>query len=162
MKSKEENISVMPVGRYSRLSESTQSVNIENGHSKMRIDSLIAISNALSVSTDAILFGEITYDKEPYYKEFTEIMPDCSDKEKNISCWLPAMQSSSYMISNLKPAIKFLLFKIIYYTHEAITSIVPSSFTFPNPAGIMKLSPFLILCPFTVPSPSSTLILRNG
>lgn len=56
--------------------------NIENGHSKMSIDSLIAISNALSVSTDAILFGEITYDKEPYYKEFTDIMPNCSDKEK--------------------------------------------------------------------------------
>lgn len=36
----------------------------------------------LSVSTDAILFGEITYDKEPYYKEFTDIIPDCSDKEK--------------------------------------------------------------------------------
>ena len=34
----------------------------------MSIDSLIAISNALSVSTDAILFGEITYDKELYYK----------------------------------------------------------------------------------------------
>ena len=43
----------------------------------MSIDSLIAISNALSVSTDAILFGEITYDKEPYYKEFTDIMLDC-------------------------------------------------------------------------------------
>ena len=43
----------------------------------------IFLSNhALSVSTDAILFGEITYDKEPYYKEFTDIMPDCSDKEK--------------------------------------------------------------------------------
>lgn len=56
--------------------------NIENGHSKMSIDSLIAITNALSVSTDAILFGEITYDKEPYYKEFTNIMLDCSDKEK--------------------------------------------------------------------------------
>ena len=48
----------------------------------MSIDSLIAISNALSFSTDAILFGEITYDKEPYYKEFTDIMLDCSDKEK--------------------------------------------------------------------------------
>lgn len=56
--------------------------NIENGHSKMSIDSLIAISNALSVSTDAILFGEITYAKEPYYKEFTDIMLDCSDNEK--------------------------------------------------------------------------------
>lgn len=56
--------------------------NIENGHSKMSIDSLIAISNALSVSTDAILFGEITYDKEPYYKEFTDLMMNCSDKEK--------------------------------------------------------------------------------
>lgn len=48
----------------------------------MSIDSLIAISNALSFSTDAILFGEITYNKEPYYKEFTDIMLDCSDKEK--------------------------------------------------------------------------------
>ena len=56
--------------------------NIENGHSKMSIDSLIAISNALSVSTDAILFGEITYDKEPYYKEFVNIMLDCTDNEK--------------------------------------------------------------------------------
>lgn len=56
--------------------------NIENWHSKMSIDSLIAISNTLSVSTDAILFGEITYGKEPYSKEFTDIMPDCSDKEK--------------------------------------------------------------------------------
>lgn len=123
----------------------------------------IFLSNhALSVSTDAILFGEITYDKEPYYKEFTDIMPDCSDKEKNISCRLPAMQSSSYMISNLNPAIKCLPIKTIYYTPEAITSIAPSSLTFPNPAGIMKWSPFLILCPFTVPSPSSTLMLRNG
>lgn len=48
----------------------------------MSIDSLIAISNALSVSTDAILFGEITYDKEPYYKEFADIMLNCSYKEK--------------------------------------------------------------------------------
>ena len=48
----------------------------------MCIDSLIAISNALSVSTDAILFGEITYDKKPYYKEFADIMLDCSDNEK--------------------------------------------------------------------------------
>lgn len=76
--------------------------NIENGHSKMSIDSLIAISNALSVSTDTILFGEITYDKEPYYKEFADIMLDCSDNKKNILCRLLSMQSSSYMISNLK------------------------------------------------------------
>lgn len=48
----------------------------------MSIDSRIAISNALSVSTDAILFGEITYDKEPYYKEFADIMLNCSYKEK--------------------------------------------------------------------------------
>ena len=33
---------------------------------KMSIDSLIAISNALSVSTDAILFGEIIYDKSKH------------------------------------------------------------------------------------------------
>lgn len=39
-------------------------------------------NHKLSVSTDAILFGEITYDKEPYYKEFTDIIPNCSDKEK--------------------------------------------------------------------------------
>lgn len=91
-----------------------------------------------SVSTDSILFGETTYAKEPYYKEFTDIMLDCSDNEKNISCRLPAMQSSSYMISNLKPAIKCLPIKTIYYTPEAITSIAPSSFTFPSPAGIMK------------------------
>lgn len=25
---------------------------------------------------------EITYDKEPYYKEFTDIILDCSDNEK--------------------------------------------------------------------------------
>ena len=81
----------------------------------MSIDSLIAISNALSVPTDAILFGEITYDKEPYYKEFTDIMLDCSDNEKNISYRLLTMQSSSYMISNLNPAIKCLPIKIIYY-----------------------------------------------
>lgn len=48
----------------------------------MSVDSLIAISNALSVSTDVTLFGEITYGKEPYYKEFTDIILDCSDKEK--------------------------------------------------------------------------------
>ena len=48
----------------------------------MSIDSLITISNALSVSTDAILFGEITYDKEPYYKEFADIMLGCSDNVK--------------------------------------------------------------------------------
>ena len=58
--------------------------NLENGHSKMSIESLIAISDALCVPTDAILFGEISHSDEPYYKEFVDIMIDCTNHEKDL------------------------------------------------------------------------------
>lgn len=58
--------------------------NLENGHSKMSVESLITIADALSVSTDAILFGEISHDDDQYYKDFVNVMFDCTDFEKDI------------------------------------------------------------------------------
>ena len=82
--------------------------SIENRHSKMSIDSLIAISNALSVSTDAILFGEITYDKKPYYKEFADIMLDCTDNEKKHI--LQATRYAKQLIHDIKSNVDHKLF----------------------------------------------------
>lgn len=76
----------------------------------MSIDSLIAISNALSVSTDAILFGEITYDKEPYYKEFTDIILDYSDKEKKYKVLLLSITFSSFYFIPLKSYPLYAIF----------------------------------------------------
>ena len=58
--------------------------NLENGHSKMSIESLITIADALSVSTDAILFGSISHDDDQYYKDYVDVMFDCNDFEKDI------------------------------------------------------------------------------
>ena len=73
--------------------------NLENGHSKMSVESLITIADALSVSTDAILFGEISHchDDDQYYKDFVDVMFDCTDFEKGI-----LIENALYMKDTLR------------------------------------------------------------
>ena len=71
--------------------------NLENGHSKMSVESLISIADALTVSTDAILFGEISHDDDQYYKDFVDVMFDCTDFEKGI-----LIENALYMKDTLR------------------------------------------------------------
>ncbi len=58
--------------------------HIENGHTKMSIQVLILLSNALNVSADQLLCGHIYEAKEVLHDEFARILSDCSNQELNI------------------------------------------------------------------------------
>lgn len=58
--------------------------NIECARSKPSLESLIAISSALEVSTDYLLFGYSRFDKDSTYVDYSMIMLDCNNREREI------------------------------------------------------------------------------
>lgn len=63
---------------------SSQIGNIENARSHTSLESLVKIADALEVSTDEILFGYIRFGADRYYAEYSRLMIDCTEKEKEI------------------------------------------------------------------------------
>ncbi len=58
--------------------------NIECARSKPSLESLIAISSVLEVSTDYLLFGYSRFNQDSTYVDYTTIMLDCSSRQKEI------------------------------------------------------------------------------
>ena len=58
--------------------------NLENNRSKMSLDSLSSISQALGISTDQLLYGRDTHPANERYSEVVDYLFDCSNKEMTI------------------------------------------------------------------------------
>lgn len=55
--------------------------HIENGHTKLSVESLINISNALNVNVDELLQDNMQYNKLFYYNDIANIVSDCTPEE---------------------------------------------------------------------------------
>lgn len=58
--------------------------HIENGHTKMSVQVLIKLSNALSVSTDELLCDHVYKAKEVLVDEMAILVADCNSDELRI------------------------------------------------------------------------------
>lgn len=58
--------------------------HIETGNTKLSLAVLVAISSALSVQIDAIIYGENQTTKTSLKQELAEIIDSCSINEANI------------------------------------------------------------------------------
>lgn len=58
--------------------------HIENGHTKLSLPALIGIANALSVSTDDLLYDNVQAVYDAYDKDFKDLIDDCTVREKKI------------------------------------------------------------------------------
>ena len=63
---------------------STHMSHIENGSTKLSVDALIRISNALEVNADSILCDCLVYAGENYRKEIEGILQGCDDKQTRV------------------------------------------------------------------------------
>lgn len=55
--------------------------NIETGRTKLSVDVLIKIANALTSSSDEILLGNIEPSATIFYNRFSNLLSDCTEKE---------------------------------------------------------------------------------
>lgn len=62
----------------------THMSHIETGNTKLSLAVLVAISSALSVQIDAIIYGENQTTKTSLKQELAEIIDSCSINEANI------------------------------------------------------------------------------
>lgn len=58
--------------------------HIETGNTKLSLQAIVSISNALSVSVDSLLCDSVVQSKEIYFNEFSEQMEDCNIREIRI------------------------------------------------------------------------------
>ncbi len=58
--------------------------NIECGHSKLSLPSLIRIANALNVSADDLLCDNVVHTKPVFEKHMQQLLEDCSEYEVRI------------------------------------------------------------------------------
>lgn len=58
--------------------------NIENGKTKIKVDTLVKLSNALNVSADYLLCGSVDAAQFIQEKEMADILEGCTPHEKNI------------------------------------------------------------------------------
>lgn len=78
---KSKNMTQEQLSEQTKLSLSHIS-NLENGRSKMSLESLILIAKVLQVPTDAILFGQLTFNDDDHYSDYISLMMDCTNQEK--------------------------------------------------------------------------------
>lgn len=58
--------------------------NIETASSKLSLQALVDIANALKTTSDALLYDSLIPDADPYYQQAKDILQDCSNHEKEI------------------------------------------------------------------------------
>ena len=58
--------------------------NIERGHSKVSLSTIIRIANTLNVSVDELLCDNTVYVKPVFEKQMQELLADCSEYEIRI------------------------------------------------------------------------------
>lgn len=69
--------------------------NIETATKKASLEVLVRISNELDTTVDKLLFGNQINDAAEYYKEFVELLSDCSLFEKRVLLELALAMKSS-------------------------------------------------------------------
>lgn len=57
---------------------------IENGRSRLSLDSLVNIATVLDASTDEILFGFVRQNTDSRYAEYLDFFADCDKTEQRI------------------------------------------------------------------------------
>lgn len=80
---RERNITQEQLAELVNLSV-TQVSKLENGKSRLSLDSLINIATVLEASTDEILFGRIQAGADHRYDEVLDIFSDCDKTELRI------------------------------------------------------------------------------
>lgn len=80
---RERNITQEQLAELVNLSV-TQVSKLENGKSRLSLDSLINIATVLDASTDEILFGRIQAGADHRYDEVLDIFSDCDKTELRI------------------------------------------------------------------------------
>ncbi len=80
---REKNITQEQLAELVNLSV-TQVSKLENGKSRLSLDSLINIATVLDASTDEILFGRIQAGANHRYDEVLDIFSDCDKTELRI------------------------------------------------------------------------------
>ena len=103
---------------------------------------LLSLSYRIHLSTSICLFENV-YNRGAFLVIFTPFL----HKKKT-----DFFTNQSFLYS----------FTVSNYMVDAIICILPCSSTVPNPFGRIKWSPFFTGCPLTMPSPSVTVILKNG
>ena len=58
--------------------------NIENGHTKLSLEAIVNIANALAVSADDLLCDNLVRAFHVYNKEAQELFADCSTEESRV------------------------------------------------------------------------------
>ena len=72
--------------------------HIETGRKKPSLETIVKIADALDVTADRLLYGNLKISKNEFIPEFSELLSDCSGMEK-------------YVIYNTAAAIKLSLRK---------------------------------------------------
>lgn len=80
-----QNMTQERLGELSELSIAHIS-HIENGHTKLSIESLVNIANALGTSADDLLQDNLTHNEIYYHEKISNVVSDCSaDEIKDLS-----------------------------------------------------------------------------
>ncbi len=102
IKKKREGLKLSQAELASRVGLSTQHIsNVENARSKIGLEKLVMIANALGCSVDELLCGSMkTGSKSIYSEEIADILEDFSDVEMRV---LPVfLRNYSYIYKLLK------------------------------------------------------------
>lgn len=78
---KQKGLSEQELAEFSNLSTVYISY-IENARRKPSLESLIKISNALEITLDELLYGNLLYNPAEYQTDIDELMADCTSQEK--------------------------------------------------------------------------------
>ena len=63
------------------LLSTTHMSNIETGHSKLSLPTLVSLANALSVSVDELLCDNVIHSKDIFSQEIQNLVSDCDEYE---------------------------------------------------------------------------------
>lgn len=58
--------------------------NIENGRTKVSLQSLVHVANALRTTVDPLLYDSLVAAKQAYDQDFRDLLEDCSMKDREI------------------------------------------------------------------------------
>lgn len=85
IKRKREKMGMSQIELAARVGLSTQHIsNVENDRSKIGLDKLVAIANALNCSIDELLCGSVRASRSVYNDDIAAIIEDFSDTEVRV------------------------------------------------------------------------------
>lgn len=80
--------------------------NIENGHTKLSLEAVVNIANALSLTPNDFLCDNLVYAYQVYNREAQELYADCSTAESRVLVDITksaksALRKNQYLLENL-------------------------------------------------------------